>query len=202
MAGVCSRCGAPIVGRQPPVVTDTGVGAVSDAAGKAVPAGVAGQALAEPYVPGSGESVPAELRLVLAGYVGIAGGLFAVALACAASAVFLLFFVDDVYFGDDWIGLLPWLVVIVCVVCIGALKALEVLLVRGRFSVLLRRPSDPRTATVIASKRGGRTLILETTPAGYKPLSEVCLALWTKAEMLMPGERVTVYGARASRARC
>jgi DivIVA domain-containing protein len=195
MAGVCSRCGAPIVGRQPPVVTDTGVGAVSDAAGKAVPAGVAGQALAEPYVPGSGESVPAELRLVLAGYVGIAGGLFAVALACAASAVFLLFFVDDVYFGDDWIGLLPWLVVIVCVVCIGALKALEALLVRGRFSVLLRRPSDPRTATVIASKRGGRTLILETTPAGYKPLSEVRLALWTKAEMLMPGERVTVYGS-------
>jgi DivIVA domain-containing protein len=194
-ARVCYRCGAPIVGRQPPVVTDTGVGAVSDAAGKAVPAGVAGQALAEPYVPGSGESVPAELRLVLAGYVGIAGGLFAVALACAASAVFLLFFVDDVYFGDDWIGLLPWLVVIVCVVCIGALKALEALLVRGRFSVLLRRPSDPRTATVIASKRGGRTLILETTPAGYKPLSEVRLALWTKAEMLMPGERVTVYGS-------
>jgi hypothetical protein len=199
MAGVCSRCGAPIVGRQPPVVTDTGVGAVSDAAGKAVPAGVAGQALAEPYVPGSGESVPAELRLVLAGYVGIAGGLFAVALACAASAVFLLFFVDDVYFGDDWIGLLPWLVVIVCVVCIGALKALEVLLVRGRFSVLLRRPSDPRTATVMASKRGGRTLILDIIPRdgtcrGYQPLSEVRLASWTKAGMLVPSETVNVYG--------
>ena len=43
---------------------------VSDAAGKAVPAGVAGQALPEPYVPGSGDRVPAELRLVLAGYAG------------------------------------------------------------------------------------------------------------------------------------
>ena len=76
------------------VVADTVVGAVSDtavsdAAGKAVPAGVAGQAPPEPYVPGSGDRVPAELRLVLAGYAGIACGLFAGALACAAAAVFL-----------------------------------------------------------------------------------------------------------------
>jgi len=116
MAGVCSRCGAPIVGRQPPVVTDTGVGAVSDAAGKAVPAGVAGQALAEPYVPGSGESVPAELRLVLAGYVGIAGGLFATALACATVFAFLFLWmslpnfslpvVDDIYIANDVQGML------------------------------------------------------------------------------------------------
>ena len=80
----------------PPVVADTVVAdtvvatAVSDAAGKAVPAGVAGQALPEPYVPGSGDRVPAELRLVLAGYVGIAGGLFATALACAAAVVIAL----------------------------------------------------------------------------------------------------------------
>ena len=94
-------CGAPIVG-QPPVVADTVVAdtwwrtrwcgsdtAVSDAAGKAyLP--VAGKALREPYVPGSGDRVPAELRLVLAGYVGIACGLFAGALACAAAAVFFL----------------------------------------------------------------------------------------------------------------
>ena len=67
-ARVCSRCGAPIVGQQPPVVahtvTDTVVGAVSDAAGKAVPARVAEQAPPEPYVPGSGASLPAELQLV------------------------------------------------------------------------------------------------------------------------------------------
>ncbi len=134
---------------------------VSDAARKAVPASVEEQAPPEPYVPGSGDKLPAELRLVLGGYAGIAFGWFAGALACAAPAVFLLFFVDDVYLGDDWIGLLPWLVVMACLVCIGALKALEALLVHGRFSGLLRRPSDPRTATVTASKRGGRTLILD-----------------------------------------
>src|SRR5512132_310025 len=95
-ARVCSGCGAPIVG-QPPVVVDTVVadtvvGAVSDAAWPVFPA-VAGQALPELYVPGSGGRVPTELRLVLAGYVGIAGGLFATVLACAAAAV-LVFFVD------------------------------------------------------------------------------------------------------------
>jgi hypothetical protein len=46
------------------------------------------QAPPEPYVPGSGDRVPAELRLVLVGYVGVAGGLFVGALACAAAAVF------------------------------------------------------------------------------------------------------------------
>ena len=105
-ARVCSGCGAPIVG-QPPVVADTVVadtvvGAVSDAAGKAVPAGVAGQALPEPYVPGSGDRVPAELRLVLAGYVGIACGLFAGALACAAAVCPFSLTVDDL--DDDWTG--------------------------------------------------------------------------------------------------
>ena len=43
------------------------------------------QAPPEPYMPGSGDRVPAELRLVLAGYVGIAGGLFATALACESA---------------------------------------------------------------------------------------------------------------------
>ena len=46
------------------------------------------QALPEPYVPGSGDRVPAELRLVLAGYVGLACGLFATALACATAFAF------------------------------------------------------------------------------------------------------------------
>ena len=118
-ARVCSGCGAPIVG-QPPVVADTVVAdtvvaAVSDAAGKAVPAGVAGQALPEPYVPGSGDRVPAELRLVLAGYVGIACGLFAGALACAAAAVFVFFFADvDLDRYDDLNGLLFLLALVAC----------------------------------------------------------------------------------------
>ena len=64
--------------------------------------GVAGQALSEPYVPGSGDRVPAELRLVLAGYVGIAGGLFATALACAAAAVLVFFvYLNDLDIADD-----------------------------------------------------------------------------------------------------
>jgi DivIVA domain-containing protein len=208
-ARVCSGCGAPIVGRQPTAVADTVVGvvsdtavsdpAVSDAAGKAVPA-VAGKALREPYVAGSGDRVPAELRLVLAGYVGIAGCLFATALACAAAAV-LLFFVGYLGFTVDDIG--PWVALALVMVCflglglLAALGALGALKAGIRFSRLLRRPGDPRAATVTASKRGGRTLILDIpwdgTGRGYQPLSEVRLALWTKAGMLMPGERVTVY---------
>jgi hypothetical protein len=85
------------------------------------------------------------------------------------------------------------------------LEALEALKARGRFSRLLRRHSDPRNATVTASKHGGRTLILDILPRngtrrGYQPLSEVRLALWTKAEILMPGETVKIYMGRAIRA--
>jgi DivIVA domain-containing protein len=208
-ARVCSGCGAPIVG-QSPVVADTVVAdmvvdavsdtAVSDAAGKAVPARVAEQAPPEPYMPGSGTRVPAELRLLLGGYVGIAGALFATALACAAAAV-LVFFGDYVNPDHDTIGQLFELALMVCILGLGlglALLALEALEAGNRFSRLLRRPSDPHTATVMASKRGGRTLILDIpwdgTGRGYQPLSEVHLALWMKAGMLVPGERVTVCG--------
>src|SRR4029450_11411521 len=150
----CSRCGAPIVGQQPVVadmVFGAGSTAVSDAAGKAVPAGVAGGAAPERCVPGSGDRVPAELRLVLGGYAGIACGWFAGALACAAPAIFLL--VDGVYLGDDWIGLLPWLVVVACLVCIGALKGLEALLVHGRVFGLLPWASDLLAARGRAPQR-------------------------------------------------
>ena len=53
----------------------------------------------------------------------------------------------------------------------------------------------------MASKRGGRTLILDIpwdgTGRGYQPLSEVRLALWMKAGMLVPGEPVTVCSGPA-----
>ena len=217
-ARVCSRCGAPIVG-QPPVVADTVVAdtvvaAVSDAAGKAVPAGVAGQALPEPYVPGSGDRVPAELRLVLAGYAGIAGGLSLLrALACATALVFFFFFTISTSSTGTAI----------CTSCCspwpswrflggfrggwaGAREGVHALQARIRFSRLLRRPSDPRTATVMASKRGGRTLILDIIPGDgtgrrYQSLSEVRLALWLKAGMLVPGETVNVYGGSGGRER-
>jgi hypothetical protein len=179
-------------------VSDT---AVSDAAGKAVPAGVAGQP-PEPYVPGSGDRIPAELRLVLAGYVGVACGWFGGGFVCAAAAVFLLFFVDEVASGDDLFSLGLGALAIVSAaspfLILGAVRGVQALEARIRFSRLLRRPSDPRTATVLASKRGGRTLILDIprdgTGRGYQPLSEVRLALWTKVGMLVPGETVNVYG--------
>jgi DivIVA domain-containing protein len=207
-ARVCSGCGAPIVG-QPPVmadaVTDTVVGAVSDAAGKAGAAGVAGLAYQEPYVPGSGDRLPANLRLVLAGYLGIACAWFATALACATAFASLFFLGDDfppdMVLGDNG---LYWLLFIMAFsafligVSVGAgagpVKGVQALKARIRFSSLLRQPSDPRMATVMASKRGGRTLALDINPGGYQPLSEVRLALWMKAEMLVPGERVTVCG--------
>ena len=175
-ARVCSGCGAPIVGRPPvvadTVVSDTVVAAVSDAAGKAVPAGVAGQAPLEPYVPGSGDRVSAELRLVLGGYVGVAGGLFATALACAAAAV-VVFFGDPYDLVDEPIGLLL-LVLTVCICGLGlAFGALWALEAGNRFSRLLRWPGDPHAATMMASKRGGRTLILDIpwdgTGRGYQP---------------------------------
>jgi hypothetical protein len=66
-APVCSGCGAPIVGQQPvvadTVVADTVVAAVSDAAGRAVPAGVAGQALPDPSL--AWEDLSAEDRRAL-----------------------------------------------------------------------------------------------------------------------------------------
>ena len=51
----------------------------------------------------------------------------------------------------------------------------------------------------MASKRGGRTLMLDIIPRdgtgrGYQSVSDVRLALWTKAGMLVPGETVNVYG--------
>ena len=84
-------------------------------------------------------------------------------------------------------------------VCIGVLLgALQALWAGIRFSRLLRRPSDPRTATATASKRGGSTLILDIPRDGtghrYQSLSEVRLALGLKADILVPGEQVNVYG--------
>jgi hypothetical protein len=186
-------------------VSDTAVGdaAVSDTAGKAVAAGLAGHP-PEPYVPGSGDKLPAELRLVLGGYAGMAGGLFAAALALAAAAVFLFVFADSNP-QYDYLGAVGVLALLLCLA--GFALAGPALEARIRFSRLLRRRSDPRTATVMASKRDGRTLILDIIPRdgtgrGYQSLSEVGLALWLKADMLVPGETVNVYGGSAALANC
>ena len=85
--------------------------------------------------------------------------------------------------------------------CSGSLPAfgaLELVKARSRFSTLLGQSTDPHSATVVALKRGGRTLILDIPWDGsgreYQPLSEVRPALWMNAGMLEPGERVTVFG--------
>jgi DivIVA domain-containing protein len=166
-------------------------------------------------VPGSGDKLPAELRLVLGGYAGIACGLFATTLACVVAVVFVFFDADirsavfvSVFDADidadpdvimDLIMVACLFIPVVGLVCLLGFAGVVTALERIRFSRLLRRPSDPRTATLAASKRGGRTLILDIIPGdgirrGYQPLSEVRLALWMKAGMLVPDERVTVYG--------
>jgi DivIVA domain-containing protein len=130
--------------------------------------------------------------------------LFAVALACATALVLLIFFTDDL---DRYNGLYDLLFGLALVAFsfgafvgawTGAEKGIDLLMARIRFSRLLRRPSDPRTAIVTASKRGGCTLTLDIpqdgTGGAYRSLSEVRLALWMKASMLAPGEAVNVYG--------
>jgi hypothetical protein len=139
---------------------------------------------------------------VLAGYVGIACGLFAGNLAYATFNVFVVFIDPDDHVVDSVL-----LFLFAVGLFIGGLSwAFEELKVPIRFSRLLRRPGDPRAATVTASKRGGHTLILdiprEGTGRGYQSLSRVRLALWTKADMLVPGETVNVYGGQAARANC
>ena len=66
------------------------------------------------------------------------------------------------------------------------LEALEVFKARGRFSRLLRRPSDPRNATVTASKRGGHTLILDILPPERHPqkVSGLPVPGWCRAGCL------------------
>ena len=90
-----------------------------------VAAGVAVHALPEPYVPGSGDRVPAEFRLVLAGYVGIAGGVFATTLAFSAALIF---------FGDDVNELFALaLLACICLYILGFGPALEALDAGVRF---------------------------------------------------------------------
>ena len=106
---------------------------------------------------------------MLAGYVAIACGLFAAALACATAAV-LVFFVglNDLDLADTIGQFVMALTVFLCAL-LPAFGALWVLDPRIRFSRLLRRPGDPHTATVMASKRGGRTMIL--TSLGTAPVA-------------------------------
>ena len=209
-ARVCSRCGAPIVG-QPPVVADT----VTDTVAVRLATPRSATLRRRGDLPGGpGRRCRSRMcRVRATGSLRRFGWCWmdtpVLLLACSlllwpAPRLLLLivFFGDLNDLDDDLVGLvvLDWRSDGQFFVArlLAAAWALGLLKARTRFSTLLRRPSDPRTATVMASKRGGRTLILDIpwdgTGRGYQPLSEVHLALWMKAGMLVPGERVTVYG--------
>ena len=187
-ARVCSGCGAPIVG-QPSVVAWTRWSPRSaDAAGKAVPAGWPGRRCRSRMC-----RVRAIGSLRSFGWCWLVTSVLLVACSLrpwpAPRLLSLSMLSLSIRSGccSSWPS---W-----CVSW-GFVRALDALKAGIRFSRLLRRPGDPHTATVMASKRGGRTLILDIPPTGrgYQPLSEVRLALWMKAGMLVPGERVNVYG--------
>ena len=153
------------------VVADTVVAAISDAAGKAVPAGWPGRRrgsrMCRVRAIGSLRSfgwcwlVTSVLLVVVRCRLGLRRGcVFSLSSTTATS--------------DECCGVWPsWCVFAVDFgVRAGGVEALKAGI---RFSRLLRRPSDPHTATVMASKRGGRTLILDIpwggTGRGYQPLS-------------------------------
>jgi DivIVA domain-containing protein len=142
-----------------------------------------GSALLEPYVPGSGKKVPAQIRHVLWGYPGMALGAFVGGFVALAS-----FLPDNPGWEDwfdggliiTWLGLWGW--------------AVALLVQHIRFRWLLRRPRQGCSATVMAYHRDRRTLTLTAPAAGHLPELKVRLAWWTKAGMLLPGENVTCYG--------
>lgn len=138
--------------------------------------------LPEPYVPGAGGKVPAQIRWLLRAYAGVAWSAFAGGWAWAIAGA-------NVIAQHNTQGDLG-------VTAAWALFGLAIvfLVQRIRFSRLLRRPRAACAATVIASRRGGRTLTLHAPCGRYRPELTVRLALWTPRQMLQPGESVTVYG--------
>lgn len=183
-AQLCVWCGAPA--QQSSAVADLPAGATSNAADWAVPAviaaGTSGWTLPEPYVPGSGDRVPAQIRRVLWGYTGVALGAVAGGFALAVS------FLPDNPGWENWfngglfftsLALWGWAVVL--------------FVQRIRFWWLLRRPRRASSATVVAYERDMRTLTLDAPLDGYLSEFKVRLAWLTKAGMLLPGDNVTVY---------
>jgi len=63
-----------------------------------------------------------------------------------------------------------------------------------RWSLFLKRPCDACSATVAASRRAGRALVLDAPDDGYPPALKVRLAWWADPERLLPGESVRFYG--------
>ena len=174
----CVNCGAPVTA-QPSAMAGPRAGEVSAAAGAAA------LVLPEPYVPGSGGKVPAQIRWLLRGYAAMAWGAFAAAWAWSIAGANII--AQQNTQGDAG----------VTAVCTLWGLAIVFLVQRIRFSRLLRRPRAACAATVSACRRGGRTLILDAPHDGYRPELTVRVALWTPRPMLQPGENVTIYGHAA-----
>ena len=175
-AQFCVRCGAPGAA-QPPLIAGPGAAdEVSDAVAGAAPM------LPEPYVPGAGGKVPAQIRWLVRAYAGVAWSAFAGGWAWAIAGA-------NVIAQHNTQGDLG-------VTAAWALFGLAIvfLVQRIRFSRLLRRPRAACAATVIASRPGGRTLTLHAPCDRYRPELMVRPASWTPRQMLQPGEKVTVYG--------
>jgi DivIVA domain-containing protein len=144
----------------------------------------------EPYVPGRDDKVPAPIRRVRRGYWYLSwGAVFGGwALVMAAGYCYDLYQSFDLrylyagFLRYLYAGLALW-------VCAAILFGLAV-----RFSRLVRRASDAGSATVVASRHGGRTLVLDAPHDGYPSRLKVRRAWWAGPEMLMPGETVTLYG--------
>ena len=180
---VCARCGAPVAG--PESAADPAAGAVSNGAGQAASAATAwatGQTRQQPYVPGRGGKVPPGLRRVLHGYSWMAWG--------AVSAGWALLMAGGYFYNLDNTSDVRYFYASIASVLLAA-----VLFGRHiRWASFLKRPRDACSATVVASRRAGRALVLDAPDDGYPSKLKVRLAWWAEPEMLLPGESVRFYG--------
>jgi len=162
---VCARCGAPVAGPE-----------------SAADPAATGQKMQEPYAPGRGDKVPPGLRRVLQGYSWMAWG--------AVFGGWALYAVGGYFYNLDNTSDLRY-------GCASIASVLLAAILFGRhirWSLFLKRPRDPCSATVAASRRGGHVMVLDAPCDGYLSGLEVRLAWWAEPEMLLPGESVRFYG--------
>jgi hypothetical protein len=183
---LCVRCGAPVAGQRP-AIGDPGSAAAGDGSLRgAAPVTVvrpAARTAAEAYAPGRGDKVPGSIRRVRRGYSYLGWGAVFGGWALIMAAVYF----SDLSGAADppwyfYAGLALW-------VYAAVLFGMAI-----RLSMFLRRASDASSATVTASRRGGRALVLDAPRDGYASGLRVRCAWWSAPEMLMPGEIVTLYG--------
>lgn len=182
---LCVQCGAPVAGQRSaigdPGSAVAGGGALRDAVPVAV-VSPARQQAAEPYVPGRGAKVPGPIRRVRRGYSYLGLGAFFGGWALLMAATYFSELSSAVASLYDYAVPALW-------VCAAVLFGMAI-----RLSMFLGRASDASSATVTASRRGGRTLVLDAPRDGYPSGLRVRRPWWSAPEMLLPGEVVALYG--------